>query len=227
MAYKRKSNRKYEYTSNVYDVEQRPWESEIDYYYRLARVADARMRAIEQLRWQKGFHGVNKFAYQTALNDLEIFGGGKRFNRKPPQDRRLFKEKIMAMRHFIESPTSTKRGIIETYQRRVDTMNKNFGTNLTWRDLADFFGRQKADQLFANVGSRTAMRAIGVIQYSESTLAHMVQNNRSITLPDEIEIDTALDIIRNHADTLPDSISMDRDELTQIEARLIAMRNLL
>lgn len=179
-----------------YDVEQRPGESEMQYYRRLAKTADQRLVRLEALSRDKNFSGVKKMAYGRAMSDLEIFGGGTRFNTKPPEDRRLFKEKIMAMRYFLESPTSTKAGIVETYQERAKTLNQKYGTNFTWKDLADYFGKGKADKAARSVGgSKTALYAIGLIRKTDAALVKGIQTNKNVTMDGPVT-DAALALLR-------------------------------
>lgn len=212
---------KHEYKSSKnYNVEQRPGESELQYYRRLAKVADQRLVRLEELSKQKDFKGVKKMAYGRAMADLEIFGG-KRFNTAPPQDRRLFKEKIMAMRHFIESPTSTKKGIIETYDKRAKEMNKKYGTDFTWKDLADYFGSGKADKIMhgkgESYGSKTVLMAIGRLQHTAEDVIRGIRDNTSVTRDDPVT-DAALSILRRNF-KVP-GYSLTRSERQQVRERL-------
>ena len=101
-------------------------------------MADERMRKLEKLSKEPGFEGATKFAYPKSKYYLEMFGK-RHWESKPSEDRRIFKEQIMAMRYFMTSPTSTKGGIIEVYQKRADKLNETYGTQFTWRDMAAFF----------------------------------------------------------------------------------------
>ena len=172
---------KYEYkAAGAYDVEQKEGETELQYYRRLAKVADQRMVRLEKLSQQPGFKGVKKFAYASAKDMLEFFGGN-RFNVKPPEDRRLFHEKIMTMRYFLTSPTSTKSGIIESYEKRAQTLNERYGTNFTWKDLAEYFDRGLADKMAAShFESKTALYAIGKIQNTLDKIRKGVEDNTSV-----------------------------------------------
>lgn len=189
---------KFQYKSTGrYDVEQREGESELQYYRRLAKVADQRLVRLEQLSGQEGFTGVTKMAYARAINDIvKMFGGVNRFNVKPPEDRRTFNEKIMAMRYFLESPTSTKGGIIEIYQNRADALNKKYGTDFTWKDLADYFGKGQADKLTKDgYGSKTSLYAIGMIKNTQKELVTGIKQNTNVTMEGPVT-DAALAILR-------------------------------
>lgn len=201
-----------------YDVEQREGETELEYYRRLARVADSRLRAIERLSHDPAFRGARKFAYAKALSSLEIFGKGKRFNTKPPEDRRLFKEKIMAMRYFLTSPTSTKRGIIETYQKRADTINEKYGTNFNWKDLAEYFDKGLADKMMRDgFGSKTALYAIGMIRKTQEAIVSGVTGNTNVTTEGPIT-DAALAILRKRSE-IPGTAVTEKDK-KEIRERL-------
>ena len=208
-----------------YNVEQRPGETEMQYYTRLAKAADQRLVRIEQLAGSNpDFKHARNFAYARAMDDLEIFGGGKRFNTAPVKDelgnvdRRLFKEKIMAMRYFLESPTSTKGGIIQTYQRRADTLNETYGTNFSWKDLAEYFGKGKADKLNKEgYGSATALYAIGHVRSMASILVKDINQNLNVTLTGP-ERDAALSVLRKTS--LPGIKDLTKEQRAAIRKQL-------
>lgn len=179
------------------NIEQRPGESDLAYYTRLAKQADQRLVRLEKLANEPGFENVKKYAYAAAMRDIESYGGaGKkmRFNTKPPKAPQLFREKIMDMRRFLSAPTSSKAGIVETYGKRAESINKKYGTNFTWQDLADFFQSGDADKLFKEYGSKTVMRAIGVIQYTQEQVSDHLNGNQNLHL-DGIPKDVAKEIM--------------------------------
>lgn len=131
-------------------------------YNRLAKKADARLRALESYQHEKNFRTATKWAYAKAMRDIKSWGGNKRFqtSAKNLSDTEL-KMKIKDIENFLESPTSTKRGIINTYKKRVETLNKNLGTNYTWDEFAKFIKSdtyKKMDNLF---GSNTIFSVVG------------------------------------------------------------------
>lgn len=131
-------------------------------YNRLAKKADARLRALESYQWDKNFKVATQWAYAKAMRDIKSWGGNKRFqtSAKNLSDTEL-KMKIKDIENFLESPTSTKRGIINTYKKRVDTLNKNLGTEFTWSEFAKFIKSdtyKKMDSLF---GSNTIFSVVG------------------------------------------------------------------
>ena len=188
---------KYKYKSTQrYNTEQKPGESDLKYYRRLAKVADQRLVRLEELSKQKEFKRVKKFAYSKARKDIIKYNKNqKRWNTKPPEDPRILREKIMDIKSFIESVTSTKGGIVETYQKRAETLNQKYGTNFKWQDLADYFGKNQADR-FAMLpgGSGTKLQAIGLIQKTYDAIVSGIQTNTNITSEGPV-LDTALNIL--------------------------------
>lgn len=131
-------------------------------YNRLAKKADARLRALESYQHEKNFRTATKWAYAKAMRDIKSWGGNKRFQTsvKNLSDTEI-KMKIKDIENFLESPTSTKRGIINIYKKRVDTLNKNLGTDYTWNEFANFIKSdtyKKIDSLF---GSNTIFSVVG------------------------------------------------------------------
>lgn len=148
----------------AYNTTMKPGESLEQYYRRLAKVADQRLVRLERLAEQENYHVVKEWAYKRAQEDISRWGGTNRFNTAPPQNTNQLKAKINDIRAFLESGTSTKKDINTIYKKRADTINSKYGTNFTWQDIADFYGRDKNAALDAKYGSKQVAMAIGVIQ---------------------------------------------------------------
>lgn len=170
---KRTFEHEYKSTQN-YDYDIRPGETDLEYYRRLAKTADQRLVRLEKLaadREHPEFENVDKFAYARAMRDIEAYGGGRRFNVKPPEDRRQFNEKISDMLRFLQSPTSTKSGIIEVYEARVGKLNETTGLNMTWQEfaqIAETSGFEKMKE--KDYGSDTIFQSIGQVQKSKEEI---------------------------------------------------------
>ena len=65
--------------------------------------------------------------------------GGSRFNTKAPKDGRSLRAKINDIKTFLGSESSTKQGIKDVYQRRLESLNKNNDTHFRIDDLMDLF----------------------------------------------------------------------------------------
>lgn len=185
--------RVHEYKSTQrYDFDIRPGETDLEYYRRLAKTADQRLVRLETLRHEKGFESVDKFAYARAMRDIEVYGGGKRFNTKPPEARSLFNEKISDMLRFLQSPTSTKGGIIEVYKKRADTLNEKYkasGLNVTWQDIANLHDSGLLTAAKMAMGSDTTWMAIGQVENNAEKIKEVLaegQKNEKTGKPIQI-----------------------------------------
>ena len=221
------ANYKHEYKFRPYNLDYKPGESDLQYYKRLAKVADQRLVRLEQLSKQEGFEKVTRFAYERAMRDLELYGGGKRFNTKPPLnadgtvDNRLLSEKLADMRSFLSSVTSTKQGIVSVYTERAKTFNAQFGTNYSWQDLADFYQSGDADKALQAASSATVQKAIGKIQHAKEQMLKEMNKNAKVTLDkeDKIVYKKAMELLKS--DTLNLSVLKNitgeqKDRITEI-----------
>lgn len=144
----------------AYNTDMRPGESIESYYHRIAKVADQRLLRLERLSEEKGFEKVEEYAYRVAQSKLDVWGG-KRFNTKIPESASLRNEKIADMLHFIESPTSTKGGITNIYQKRADTLNREYGLDVSWQKLGKIMEAYHDES--GKGSTKTEIKAIGVI----------------------------------------------------------------
>lgn len=187
-----------------YNLDYKPGEDALQYYRRLAKVADQRLVRLERLTETEGFENVTAYAYARAQRDISRYTEGHRFNTKPPLnddgtvDYRLLKEKTADIKTFLSSVSSTKAGIISTYEKRANTLNEKYNTEYTWEDLADYFqsgdfDKHKKDKF----GSSTIFKALGRIKRAESKVLKDIDNNNKINTKDKVEIDVALKMLAN------------------------------
>lgn len=173
------AKRVHEYKSTQrYDFDIRPGETDLQYYRRLAKTADQRLVRLEALRHEEGFESVDKFAYARAMRDIEVYGGGKRFNTAPPENRSSMNAKIKDMLRFLQSPTSTKSGIIETYQKRADKLNERYGAeglHVTWKDIADLHDTGLLTSAKMALGSDTTWIAIGQVENNAEKIKEILK----------------------------------------------------
>lgn len=130
-------------------------------YNRLAKKADARLRSLESYQWDKNFKTSTKWAYAKAMRDIKSWGGKKRFqtSSKGLSDTEL-QMKIKDIETFLDSPTSTKSGIIKVYKKRVDTLNKKLKTDYTWQEFADFIQSDVYKKIAGLFGSDTILSVV-------------------------------------------------------------------
>lgn len=133
-------------------------------YRRLAKKADQRLVRLEGYQHDKDFKTATSWAYARAQRDIQKWGGTRRFNTKPPESTTMLMAKMADIRSFLDSPTSTKSGISNVYQKRANTINREYGTQFTWQDLAEYHLSGMAEKMDSKFGSKTALKTIAKAQ---------------------------------------------------------------
>lgn len=166
------------------------YESLLKEYRKLAKRADQRLVRLESYKHDKGFKTAIKWSYAKALRDIKSWSGSdaKRFNTKPPESVAGLKAKIQDIKNFLESPTSTKKGIMNVYKKKADTINKRYGTNFTWENLANYYMSGMAEKLDAEYGSKTALKSIAEIQKHDKEEIQAIQKTSESHLQIEDKI---------------------------------------
>ena len=164
-----------------YDVNQKPGESLEKYYRRLAKTADQRLVRLEKLAKEPNYEPAELWAYRRARIDITKWNRGTppdkyRFNVAPPKDPEQLMAKINDIKSFITRPTSTKKGITDVYKKRADTLNRKFGTNFTWQQMAKYYSSGKAELWDSKFGSKTALRVIGTIQKHRDKISAAIKS---------------------------------------------------
>ena len=164
-----------------YNLDQKPDETMVQYYRRLAKTADQRMVRLEKALQEPYFKVATEWAYAKATRDILKWippGDNKstklRFNTKPPEGEDLI-AKINDIKSFLSSPTSSKQGIINVYKKRADTVNKKYGTNFTWKQLAKYYDSGQAELWDAKFGSKTALMTIASLQKNKKKLVKAIK----------------------------------------------------
>ena len=201
--------RKTKYDYGIKDIDQRPGESNIDYYMRLAKRADIQMTRVEKLSKEKGFEAVQGYAYAKAKRELAAFGW-KHFERKPPEDQKIFRERLSAVKEFLSSPTAYKGGITDVYENKAKALNEKYGTSFNWQDMADFFNKGTFDKLSQSFGSKTVLRTIGTIQKARKVIDD-ASGNLNITSMDK---ENALKALRKTS--AMNKLGIDKEERAKL-----------
>lgn len=165
-------------------------------YKRLAKVADSRLRNLEVLRHKQGFESVDTFAYARALYDIQsIVGGKKRFDVKPSTNYNTLVAQVNAVLSFLNSPTSTTKGIKITYQNKADAINNEYGTNYTWQDFARLHRSGSFKKFDKMYGSKTALRTIGILQHDKDYLIELLNKEGIKYNPSSVGNDDILNLL--------------------------------
>ena len=163
----------------------------LEFYRKIAKAADNRLRNLEALAQKKGYKEVTRWAYAKAQRDIRgMFGeDATRFNRKIAPDTNLntiYKD-INRVLEFLNAPTSTKSQIDVIFQKRADTIREKYDVDMTWSKTATVFDTVLWKKTGARKASATALKAIGVIQKNRKQIKRALQEHQpiSIIIPEE------------------------------------------
>ena len=166
-------------------------------YAKMTRLANDRLRAIEQARNTDGLKGITQYAYRRAVHDLQ---GATRFpSAKKLEDMNYnyVTKKLQDLRHFLKAESSTKRGIKAIYKRNAAAFNKKYGTNYSTSELAKFFDKntglyEKIKKDHPEYGSETIMKAIAQIEKNrDDILESLEEENRNHLEVEEVKVEEA------------------------------------
>lgn len=183
-------------------------------YRKLAKRADQRLVRIERYAGKKepikgesavkGMEKITSYAYRVAIHDISKWSGAdaKRFNTNPPNTTAELKAKIRDIRKFLESETSTLRGVKNTYIKRVQTINEKYGTDFTWEQFAEFTQSKLFEKLDSRFYLGNVFTAIGVIQDNKKDIVNAMKNREMVHIQTEdddlIVEDTVNEILKDY-----------------------------
>lgn len=181
-------------------------------YRTLAKSADQRLVRLESYQHDKAFKTATQWAYKRAMHDIEQWSGAeaKRFNTAPPASETDLISKIQDIKHFLESPTSTKQGIIKVYQKRAESLNKTMKEknpkwkDLTWKDMAQYFDSALHEKLDAEYGSKTKVKIFAALKKNKKQILEDIEEkkNQHMKVDDEVLQTT----IENVIDSYPSEV---------------------
>lgn len=170
-------------------------------YRTIAKSADQRLVRLEKLSKEENYHNASRYAYARAMRDIQQYSGEKanRFNTKPPESDAALRAKIEDIKHFLSSETSTKTGIKGVMQQRADTLNEKFGTDFKWDEVGKFFDSKLHDKTAKSYGSKTLVKAIGVMRQKKKEIKDALKEMRRETrfVPKETKQEIRDEIARN------------------------------
>lgn len=202
----RRANLAQKYNMQVREI--RPGQTEEAYFRQLAKAADQRLLRLERLADQEGFEPVLNYAYQSAMYNIKRMTGNPnatRFNvtlqknKDGSIDKAALHARINAVKKFLESPTSTKTGILKVYKKRADTINERYGTDFTWEELASYHEKARYAKVDTRqIGSDVILKAVALIrEYSTpEELRKAAESNPKITA-DKVVYEVALKLLED------------------------------
>ena len=122
------------------------------------------------------------WAYAHAQEDIRKWrGSGKhRYPSTVKQDAPIsqLQARIADVEKFLEMETSTISGVKKVNEKRVNTINKEYGTNFTSSDFQQFVRSGMLDKMKARFGSQTMWKAIGQIKSNMDKLVRQVEQHK-------------------------------------------------
>lgn len=184
--------------------------AELEAVYRtLAKTADQRMVRLEQAAAREGennpYENVKEWAYKRGAYDVSQWSGESekpRFNVKPPADVAALEAKIEDIKTFLSLKTSTIAGIKESFKERANTLNKEYGTDFKWDDMAKFFDSSLSEELDKSYGSDTKFYVLAEIQKNKKKILSGIKKAGEIDLkvPDEMINSFVQDTLSKHGE---------------------------
>ena len=178
-------------------------------YRKLAKRADQRLLRLERYAAREGYENIKEYAYARAMRDIRTWSGenAKRFNTKPPSNYWDLMGKINDIKYFLRSASSSIKpttdnavyneqgelvggGIDLTYEKRAATLNKRYGTDVSWENIGALFESQLYRKMINKYGvqaSKSIVRAIGKIQADDSRIKKALEEKKPIKLHFENE----------------------------------------
>ena len=170
-------------------------------YRTLAKRADQRLVRLEKYAQQEKYANIKQYAYAKAQRDIRSWSGEKatRFNTKPPSSINSLQAKINDIKNFLQSATSSIKptadnvvrnekgqiiggGIDLTYQKRADTLNQKYGTDVTWENVGSIFESTLYKKLSKKYSSKTAVRVIGKLQGNEKKVVKSFKKHEPVNI---------------------------------------------
>lgn len=165
----------------------------------LLQEANMKLLNLETLSRQKGFEGVKDFAYYNAMRDIRKIRGEefKRFNM--PKNTHQLEKTLRSLKKFLGSTTSTKRGIVDVYEKNAASLNEKFGTNYSWQQMGQFLKSAGFEEIKKEYDSQTAiimMKALFENQNLSKEEFEEKLSNHQIKGLDEVDSDTLTDFVK-------------------------------
>lgn len=177
-------------------------------YRTLAKTADQRLVRLEGYQHDKNFKDATRYAYSRAMRDIEQYSGegATRWNTKPPEGNAALRAKIEDIKHFLESETSTKKGLQRIANQKLDKLNKNFGTNMSWSQWRKYFDSKLSDKTDKSFGSKTRVRAFVWISQNKEQVVKDLQKQdlKELNVPNSVVGKAVKKILKDYGPDVED-----------------------
>lgn len=162
--------------------------------------ANAMLLNLEKLATMEEYAGIEQFAYRNAMQSIKEIRGSnyKRFN-MPKNTHQLEKTK-RAIEKFLDSPTSSKKGIEALYEKNADWFNQQMGSKFSWQKMGTFLQAAEFEDLKADYFSKTAIMIVSQLykhrrKTGKKKFIQMLEKHEIKEL-DEVDQDTLADFVK-------------------------------
>lgn len=166
----------------------------------LMQQANMMLLNLEKMAKQEEFEGIEQFAYRNAMQAIKEIRGKeyKRFN-IPKNTHQLEKTK-RAIEKFIESPTSSKKGIEALYEKNAQWFNEQMGSKFSWQKMGSFLQAAEFEDLKADYFSKTAVKIVAELykhrrKTGKKKFIEMLEKHEIKEL-DEVDQDTLAEFVK-------------------------------
>lgn len=157
---------------------------------------------LERLAKESEFAGIEQFSYSKAMRVIkETRGEGyKRFNM--PKNTHQMEKVLSAVDEFLESPTSSKKGIEELYEKNANFFNEQFGSKYSWQKMGSFLKAAGFEDLKTMYLSTKAIQIVGEMykhrrKTGKKKFIEMLEKHQISEL-DEVDQDVLADFIKSN-----------------------------
>lgn len=164
--------------------------------------ANMKLLNLEMIAKDPEYEGIEQFAYRKAMQQIKEIRGKefKRFN-MPKNTHQLEKTK-RALENFLDSPTSSRAGIEELYEKNAQSLNEKMGSKFTWQKMGAFLQAAEFEDIKAEYDSEIAVIMIKQLykhrrKTGKKRFIDMLQKHQIKEL-DEVDSDTLAEFVKTN-----------------------------
>lgn len=167
----------------------------------MLKEANMKLTNLEIAARDSEFSEILGFAYRNAMKEIKAIRGEeyRRFNM--PKNIHQLERTERALHQFLNAPTSSKKNVLELYEKNKDYLNEKFGSRFSWQKMGKFLRAAEFEDMKDTFTSSVAMIAMKQIYKHRRTgkkkFIQMLEKHE-ITDLDEVDADTLADFIKSN-----------------------------
>lgn len=167
----------------------------------MLKEANMKLTNLEIAARDPEFSEILGFAYRNAMKEIKAMRGEeyRRFN--IPKNIHQLERTERALQQFLNAPTSSKKNVLELYEKNKDYLNEKFGSRFSWQKMGKFLRAAEFEDMKDTFTSSVAMIAMKQIYKHRRTgkkkFIQMLEKHE-ITDLDEVDADTLANFIKTN-----------------------------